>query len=70
MKMSPVLGNKTLTYSVTIATRAISPRFQSFTNKTRKDLFKVCQTFCLSEQKAPQAVQTCQTCRFRDLVVN
>ena len=31
---------------------------------------KVCQTFCLFEQKVRQAFQTCQTCRFRNLVVN
>ena len=45
------------------------PRFQSFSNKI-ENLFKICQTLCHMEQKAPQAFQTCQTCqtrRFRNL---
>ena len=35
-----------------------------------ENLSKVCQTFCLLEQKVQQACQTCQTCRFRNWRVN
>ena len=65
-KTSLVFGNKDRTDSITIAN---SPRFQSFANKN-ENLSKVCQTFRLLELKARQAFQTCQTCRFRNLVVN
>ena len=50
---------------ITVATRAPSPRFQSSANEI-ENLSKVCQTFCLLEQKVQQACQTCQTCRFRN----
>ena len=39
---------------ITVATRAKSPHFQSSTNEI-ENLSKVCQTFCLLEQKVQQA---------------
>ena len=70
-KKSPALGNEDCTDSITIAARPYSPRFQSFANEN-ENLFEVCQTFrlLLLEQKVRQVFQTCQTCRFRTLVVN
>ena len=67
-KTSLVLGNKAWTDSITIAARTNSPRFRSFA-KENENLLKVSQTFRLLEQKVRQAFQTCQTCRFRNLVV-
>ena len=55
--------------SITAAIRAKSPRCQSPTNEI-ENLSKVCQTFCLLEQKGQQSCQTCQTCRFQNSVVN
>ena len=55
--------------TITVTTRAKSPRFQSSANEI-EDLPKVCQTFCLLEQKVQQACQTCQICRFRIWGVN
>ena len=63
-KTSLVLGNKGQTDSITMAARANSPRFQSFQKSKRESLQS------LLEQKVWQAFQTCQTCRFRNLVVN
>ena len=64
-----MLGNKDWTNSIIIAARANSPRFQSLANEN-ENLSKVCQTFRLLEQRARQAFQTCQTCRFWNLVLN
>ena len=54
---------------ITVATRAKLPIFQSSANEIG-NLSKVCQTFCLLEEKVKQASQTCQTCRFRNWGVN
>ena len=55
--------------TTTMVKKANSPRFSEFCNEN-ENLSKVCQTFCLLEQKVQQAFQTCQTCRFQNLVVN
>ena len=70
-KTCPMLGNNHWPDSIIIiiATPASTLRFQSFANKN-ENLPKVHQTFRLLEQKARQAFQTCQTCRFQTLVVN
>ena len=47
------------------ATRVKTPRFQSSGNEI-ENISRVCQTFCLLEQKVQQVCQTCQTCRFRN----
>ena len=54
---------------ITVATRAKSPLFQSSANEI-ENLSKVCETFCLLEQKVQQACKTCQSCRFRNRGVN
>ena len=55
--------------TITVATRAKSPLFQSFANEI-ENLSEVCQTFCLMEWNVQQACQTCQTCCFRNWGVN
>ena len=55
------------TDSITIATQANSPRFQSFTNESENPSSA---KLCLLEQKVQETFQTCQTCCFRTLGVN